>query len=55
MEFIYVDENNKDAVDLIHLFEYLFNDKLTTKEIVLAIKEMQKYVKITAYDNPIRK
>ena len=48
--FTYIDENNKEVLDLIHLFEHAFDYKLDTKDIILAIAELQKHVKIQTYD-----
>ncbi len=44
--FTYIDENNKEVLDLIHLLEHAFDYKLDTKDIVLAIIELEKHVKI---------
>jgi hypothetical protein len=45
-EFTYIDENNEEVLDLIHLLEHVFDYKVDIDQVVLAIKELEKYVKI---------
>lgn len=45
-KFTYIDENNKEVIDLIHLLEHAFDYKVDIDQVVLAIKELEKHVKI---------
>tara|TARA_R100000734_G_scaffold3152_1_gene2955 strand:- start:1337 stop:1522 length:186 start_codon:yes stop_codon:yes gene_type:complete len=45
--FNYIDENNKEVLDLIRLFEYAFNHtkfNLSDDEIIIALKKLEKYI-----------
>ena len=49
--FNYIDENNKEVLDLIRLFEYAFNHvDLTDDEIIIALKKLKEYIIIKEYD-----
>jgi len=45
-QFYYIDENNKEQIDLIHLFEHAFDYSIETDEIILALKILQKHIQI---------
>ena len=45
-QFYYIDENNQEQIDLIHLFEHAFDYNLTTYEIIIALKILQKHIQI---------
>ena len=45
--FNYIDENNKEVLDLIRLFEYAFDHtkfNLSDDEIIIALKKLEKYI-----------
>lgn len=47
--FNYIDENNKEVLDLIRLFEYAFNHTnfiLSDDEIIIALKKLEEYILI---------
>jgi len=47
--FNYIDENNKEVLDLIRLFEYAFNHTnfiLSDDEIIIALKKLDEYILI---------
>ena len=45
-DFYYIDENEKETLDLVSLFEFAFNYKLDYDEIILGLKELEKHIKI---------
>ena len=45
-QFYYIDENNEEKLDLIHLFEYAFDYKVNTDQIILALKIIQEHINI---------
>lgn len=45
-EFYYIDENNKETLDLISLFENAFGYEVDYDKIVIAIGKIMKYVDI---------
>ena len=45
--FHYIDENNNETLDMLHLFEYAFqNSEINTNELLIAIKNLQEIVDI---------
>ena len=46
--FYYIDENNQEQLDLIRLFEFAFDYKINCDDIILALKESEKHIKIKA-------
>lgn len=42
--FYYIDENNEEQLDLIRLFEFAFDYKINCDDVILALKELQKYI-----------
>ncbi len=48
-QFYYIDENNGEQIDLIRLFEHCFDHvNITDDDIILAIKQLEKHVNISA-------
>tara|TARA_R110002012_G_scaffold318972_1_gene538304 strand:+ start:43 stop:195 length:153 start_codon:yes stop_codon:yes gene_type:complete len=45
-QFYYIDENNEEQIDLIHLFEHAFDYSIATDEIIQALKILQKHIQI---------
>ncbi len=43
--FHYIDENNKNQLDLIRLFEYAFNG-LSTDDIIKGIAKLSKHINL---------
>lgn len=46
--FHYIDKNNKEQLDLIRLFDYATDEKLTYDECVIALSKLTKFVTIKA-------
>jgi len=42
--FKYIDENNKEVVDVIDLFEFAFDYKVQIDDIIKALKIIQKHI-----------
>jgi len=49
--FYYIDENEKEQLDLIRLFEYAFDYKVNPEKIMIALKELNKHIKIQPNEN----
>ena len=45
-QFYYIDDNNEEQIDLIHLFEHSFDYSVETDEIIKALKILQKHIQI---------
>jgi hypothetical protein len=46
-KFYYIDENNCEQIDLISLFEFAFDYKIDTNDIIIAISILEKHIKFT--------
>ena len=46
--FHYIDENEKEQLDLISLFEHCFNYTVSHENIILCLHELEKYITIKA-------
>jgi len=44
--FHYIDENHKEQLDLIRLFESVFDNKISYNDVVIALEELEKHIKI---------
>ncbi len=44
--FTYIDENNEEQIDLIHLFEHAFDYKVSSQDVVIALSIINKYAQI---------
>lgn len=45
-DFYYIDENEKETLDLVSLFEFAFDYKIDYDDIILGLKELEKHIKI---------
>jgi len=43
--FYYIDEKNCEQIDLISLFEFAFDYKINSNDIIIAISILEKHIK----------
>ena len=49
--FTYIDENNAEVIDLIHLFEHAFNYQVDVDSIIIAISFLEKHIELKQTKN----
>ena len=49
--FYYIDKNEQEQLDLIALFEFVLDYRLSYDEVVIALSELNKYINIKTKKN----